>query len=59
MAHQKLGMTDAARKNLKQAEEWIDQARRTSATGTTDPWFMWCEPVEVDRLHREAKALIH
>jgi eukaryotic-like serine/threonine-protein kinase len=59
MAHQQLGHADEARKNLKQAQEWIDQVERTRATGTADPWFNWCEPVEVEHLLREAKALIH
>jgi hypothetical protein len=38
MAHQQLGHTEEARKNLKQAVEWIGQAERTSATEANSPW---------------------
>ncbi|HWE38890.1 MAG TPA: tetratricopeptide repeat protein [Isosphaeraceae bacterium] len=58
MAHQQLGHADEARKNLRQAQEWLDQVERTGATGTADPWINWCEPVEVEQLLREAKGLI-
>jgi serine/threonine protein kinase/tetratricopeptide (TPR) repeat protein len=58
MAHQQLGHTEEARKNLKQAVEWIGQAERTGATEANSPWVSWCEPVEVEHLLREARSLI-
>jgi Flp pilus assembly protein TadD len=58
MAHQKLGHVQEAKQSLAKAEEWIDQTNRNKASGLTDGWTGWYEPIEVDQILREAQALI-
>jgi tetratricopeptide (TPR) repeat protein len=58
MAHSQLGHAEEAKKCLKSAEDWIELAGRTQASGTRNPWFGWYEPLEVSQLHKEARALI-
>ena len=59
MAHHQLNHVDEAKQCLKAAIEWIDLANRNRVGGLASPWFSWAEPVEVDHLLREAKALVH
>jgi tetratricopeptide (TPR) repeat protein len=58
MAHYKLGHADEAKKALKKAEEWIERADRLRANGQGNPWFGWFEPLEVEQLLKEARALV-
>jgi tetratricopeptide (TPR) repeat protein len=58
MAHHQLGHSDVAKKDLQEAMKWIEQANRTDAMGSANRWMSWYEPVEVEHLLREAKALI-
>jgi predicted Zn-dependent protease len=58
MAHQKLGHADEAKKDLQEAEKWIETANRTDAIGSADRWMSWTEPMEGEYLLREARALI-
>jgi hypothetical protein len=58
MAHHQLGHADEAKKYLQTAVKWIEQANRTDAMGSDNRWMSWHEPVEVEHLLREARALI-
>jgi tetratricopeptide (TPR) repeat protein len=58
MAHHQLGHADEAKKDLREAVKWIEQANRTDAMGSAIRWMSWHEPVEVEYLLREARALI-
>jgi serine/threonine protein kinase/tetratricopeptide (TPR) repeat protein len=58
MAHYKLGHTVEAKRFLNEAEEWIDRANRLHGTGSRDSWFGWYEPLEVEQILKEARALI-
>jgi Tfp pilus assembly protein PilF len=59
MAHQKLGHAGEAKRSLLRGMEWIEQANRNRATGLTDLWLDWYEPIEVEQLLREARELVH
>jgi serine/threonine protein kinase/tetratricopeptide (TPR) repeat protein len=59
MAHYKLGQTADAKRFLSEAEEWIERANRLQGTGSRDSWFGWYEPLEIEHLLNEARALIH
>ncbi len=56
MAHHRLGHAEEARKCLKKATEWIEETNRSESTNS---WIGWSEPVEVEHLLSEARALIH
>jgi serine/threonine protein kinase/tetratricopeptide (TPR) repeat protein len=58
MAHHHLGHADEAKKDLDEAVKWIEQANRTDTMGAANRWMNWHEPVEVEFLLREARALI-
>jgi eukaryotic-like serine/threonine-protein kinase len=58
MAHYQLGHVDEARNCLKTAIEWIDLTNHSRVGGLASPWVSWAEPVEVEHLLREAKALV-
>jgi tetratricopeptide (TPR) repeat protein len=59
MAHYQLGHADEARHCMKTAIEWIDLTNHSRVSGLASPWVSWAEPVEVEHLLREAKALVH
>ncbi len=59
MAHYQLGHVDEARQCLNSAIEWIDLTNHSRVGGPASPWVSWAEPVEVEHLLREAKALVH
>jgi hypothetical protein len=59
MAHHQLGHADEAKKNLQEAVRWIEQHNRTGGTVPAGLWVAgWFEPVEMEYLLREARALI-
>jgi serine/threonine protein kinase/Tfp pilus assembly protein PilF len=58
MAHDKLGHTEEAKNSLKNAEAWIERADRMPAGGSKNPWIGWFEPLEVEQILKEARALI-
>jgi tetratricopeptide (TPR) repeat protein len=58
MAHYKLGHTEEAKHSLKNAEAWIERAERIGPGGSRNPWFGWYEPLEVEQLLKEARALV-
>ena len=59
MAHYQLNHVDEAKQCLKTAIEWIDLTNRSRVGGLASLWVSWAEPVEVEHLLREAKALVH
>jgi tetratricopeptide (TPR) repeat protein len=59
MAHYQLGHVDEAKQCMKTAIEWIDLTNPSRVGGLASPWFSWTEPIEVEHLLREAKALVH
>jgi serine/threonine protein kinase/predicted Zn-dependent protease len=59
MAQCKLGRAEEAKKSLKKAEAWIERAERMLAGGSSNLWIGWFEPVEVEQILKEARALIH
>ena len=59
MAHYQLGHVDEAKQCMKKAIEWIDLTNHSRVGGLASPWVSWAEPVEVEHLLREAKALVH
>ncbi len=58
MAYHQLGNNEAAKTNLEKAVEWIERMNRTRETAAANPWIGWQEPIEVDQLLREARAMI-
>ncbi len=59
MAHHHLAHAEEAKQCLKKAMEWIELTNHNRSGGLASPWLSWAEPVEVEHLLREAKALVH
>jgi len=61
LAHQRLGHAQQARRCLAEAARWIDEANRQEfddLTATHPVWGGWYEPMYVQRLLAEARALV-
>jgi hypothetical protein len=61
IAHQRLAQTDEARRCLKEAAAWIDEANRQEfddLTGASPVWGGWYERIDASMLLHEAEHLI-
>jgi tetratricopeptide (TPR) repeat protein len=61
LSHQRLGRAEEARRCLTEAARWIEEANRLELddlTATRPVWGGWYEPMYVQRLLAEAKALV-